>query len=486
MVVFESLCCEAHFNKNAGKLVISNTMKIYRKFNDVGAFAWLRIFLITSIILIAFLSCENGIFQKDTQVLNGYISYSVLVDVDGDGDLDLLADACCEETTSLPLLLNDGAGNFTLVEDALPDRTYGYFGQSNNIQPGDYNQDGHVDLLIHTQDADYTKSEIQLFLGRGDGTFSDASDLIPDGSFTDAGGEMFSADFDGDGKLDFLVTGYLFGMEAAIYLQDEGGLFNRTFELRELYPGATPDWFGNALVWVGDLDNDGDPDIVPNILTNGSGIEPYYVNRWLSYRNTSSPGGLSFEPIDNGETFEDHRDDSSSNNPREKGNGAMVDVNGDGFLDLLTGFGMSGGGSGLTTFLAYLNDGTGRLLFNDEILNGLDPDFEHAVFNYSIADFDGNGLDDVFIADHGFDAAPFPGHRNYLLMNFSSGLEDWTEKSLSLEKTFTHGACVGDVNGDGYPDLFMNNSNDELGAVFEERLWINNGDGTFRPSRSGI
>jgi len=51
-------------------------------------------------------------------------------------------------------------------------------------------------------------------------------------------------------------------------------------------------------------------------------------------------------------------------------------------------------------------------------------------------------------------------------------------------KTFTHGASVGDVNNNGYPDIFFNNNNRD--STFEERLWFNNGDATFTKSGSNL
>ena len=109
---------------------------------------------------------------------------------------------------------------------------------------------------------------------------------------------------------------------------------------------------------------------------------------------------------------------------------------------------------------------------------------QHAVLPYLVADFDLDDRDDLLIPDHGFDAPPFPGARNWLLMNTAPGLLDTTAGSLSLAKTFTHGASVGDVNNNGYPDIFFNNNNRD--STFEERLWFNNGDATFTKSGSNL
>ena len=72
------------------------------------------------------------------------------------------------------------------------------------------------------------------------------------------------------------------------------------------------------------------------------------------------------------------------------------------------------------------------------------------------------------------DCSSFPGEKNLLLGNNGAGnLVDGTSANLSNASTCTHGASVGDINSDSYPDLFLNNSHQSGGvdAVREEKLW---------------
>lgn len=431
-----------------------------------------------------FAACSSGGGDGDgggssNVVLKGFIASSLLIDVDNDSDLDLLALPCCTDgRTDIPLFLNDGVGNFTIKAGAMPNRFLGPNGVTAQMKSEDFNNDGFLDVLAITTDLDYTYSEIQLFLGNGDGTFTDASAKIADRAFDDALGVPWIADFDKDGRLDFLITAFNPDPSIpGIYLQDSNGDFARAIDLNVINLTVS-----NSHVWVGDLDNDGDADIIPGVNTSGSGVAPEFYDRWLSYRNDSTPGNLSFSPIDNGETENDQFDLTTFLPSREKFAGALVDLNGDGYLDFYTFFGIKAFGPNNTSI--YINDQTGKLVYDISMLNGLTPQYEHAVFDPLIADFDLNGRDDIFIPDHGFDAPPFPGFRNWLLLNTVTRLEDRTAASLSLTESFTHGSSVGDVNGDGYPDLFLNDSNGHSG--FEGRLWINNGDGTFHESGSGI
>lgn len=88
-----------------------------------------------------------------------------------------------------------------------------------------------------------------------------------------------------------------------------------------------------------------------------------------------------------------------------------------------------------------------------------------------VADFNGDGVPDVFFACHGFDAAPFPGEQPHVLLSQPDG----KYKNISLPITcYCHGATAADLNGDGKPDLIVT---DTSVASIPFAL-INNGDGT--------
>jgi hypothetical protein len=74
------------------------------------------------------------------------------------------------------------------------------------------------------------------------------------------------------------------------------------------------------------------------------------------------------------------------------------------------------------------------------------------------ADFNRDGVPDLFVADHGYDATPFPGFRNQLFLS-QGGKAAWTDSTSALPSIsdFTHSASAGDVNGDGNPDIFAGN-----------------------------
>lgn len=151
-----------------------------------------------------FTAAGNGMSNLTRSLLS-----SKLVDVTGDGFLDLIAG--WEPGGSLgTVFVNDRNGNFAKGADF----GVGFFGSQNTtvneIQPIDYDRDGDMDLLFAVTNKSYWGASIQLF--RNDnGAFTEVSDALGFGSdsvVTQLGwiNRLHIADMNSDGISDVVVS----------------------------------------------------------------------------------------------------------------------------------------------------------------------------------------------------------------------------------------------------------------------------------------
>ena len=162
-------------------------------------------------------------------------------DFNKDGHLDLAIsnEGERDEGQALSVMLGDGAGGFSVRSF-----TTGRFGS--DVAPADFNQDGDMDVAVAT----WGTNDVNLHLGRGDGTF-----LAPS-SFTYPGHGIYrvlAADIDGDGDPDMVWNDLRRDGLYVLYGNGEGG-FPRT---RLLAAGR-----GVRHAAAVDLNGDGWPDLV--------------------------------------------------------------------------------------------------------------------------------------------------------------------------------------------------------------------------------
>ena len=161
------------------------------------------------------------------------------LDIDNDGDMDFLTVPFSNETWGIEVWKNDGSGNFTLIQDNIGTHTRG-----EELVVGDLDNDGDLDIFYPSQ------NEIQIFLNDGTGYFesNNQGEIV-----ISSGNDAALADFDGDGDLDAAISANI-GSAKEIYINDGNGNFvNSGQEL------TTTDTKG---VDAGDIDNDGDIDII--------------------------------------------------------------------------------------------------------------------------------------------------------------------------------------------------------------------------------
>jgi len=169
-------------------------------------------------------------------------------DFNGDGNVDL-AVSDCRGYDSIHIFLGNGDGTFNP-----PVHSGTGFGQF-SFGIGDLNGDGRDDLAV----PNAWDNDVEVLLGRGDGTFETWSRLpvqLPD--------SIAIVDLDGDGRLDLVVT---VAWSSMGILRGRGdGTFDGVVTLD---PG-----FKSSALHVADVDEDGRPDIVALVANEGTPAGP--------------------------------------------------------------------------------------------------------------------------------------------------------------------------------------------------------------------
>ncbi len=192
-------------------------------------------------------------------------------DADGDGDQDLFVVSAGNEFSAADealrdrLYLNDGRGEFHRAEHALPD----LFDNGSSVRPGDFNGDGHVDLFLGSRVVSRgygVTPHSHLLQNDGTGRFSDVTAALAP-ALAEAGMVASAAwlDYDGDGRLDLIVTGEW--MPVRVFRQESGRFVDRTSEAGL---AGTNGWWNR--VTAVDLNGDGRHDLVLGNLGRNSYI----------------------------------------------------------------------------------------------------------------------------------------------------------------------------------------------------------------------
>lgn len=98
-----------------------------------------------------------------------------------------------------------------------------------------------------------------------------------------------------------------------------------------------------------------------------------------------------------------------------------------------------------------------------------------------VRDFNGDGIVDLFVADHGWDWEPFDGAQDRLFLSEPGGKmaeRSGTHLSPQRPNQYTHASASGDWDCDGDVDLFSGSGGGMFGVQTHE-LYYNNGAGSF-------
>ena len=240
----------------------------------------------------------DGTFTEATANLGlaggGDARDAVFGDFDGDGRIDVFV---ASERGSDALLHNGGAQRFSDVTAARGLETRGGSGAA---AVGDYNNDGFLDLFV----ASMNGGEPALWLNKGDGTFTrdTRSNSAAQAMRSIAGLAATFVDYDNDGWLDLVVAG------TALAKPDDAP---KLFLLRNAGAGKFVDRSsvvpapvraaGASSITVSDVDGDGDEDLLlidgngaPRLLRNDFGNSNLALNLELKGLGTGSGKNNAF------------------------------------------------------------------------------------------------------------------------------------------------------------------------------------------------
>jgi hypothetical protein len=351
---------------------------------------------------------------------NDYPTFGALAlgDLNGDGNPDMVAGPPIgRNAVGVAVLVGKGGTAFQQPV------VYGgsAFTQIAGIAIGDLDGDGKADVVVTgIGAAPNVGSHVWVLYGKGDGTLEDPVTLATAWGSTG----MAIGDLNRDGIPDLAFTVGSTPNGNAGYVMVMQGRGGRTYGDPVVYATS-----GSGSVAIGDVDGDGNPDLVTN------GVTVYFGD---------GKGGFPRR----GDWFND-----------APGSVILTDFNGDGKTDIVLGTGSGQVLAGNRVTVLY---NRGNRDFPGAPISPLSA-FPYGVLQLQIADLNRDGRPDVVISDLNLIAA---------LVGNGDGTfrQVWTEPAGFR---FT----LGDFNGDGIPDLATEALNAGGPNV---ALLLGKGDGTFQ------
>ncbi len=436
-----------------------------------------------------------GFTQDASVVLDGVMeSTANFVDVDMDGDEDILITGINNSSVEIARLYLNESGTFT------EDNSQPFTGVGNGaVTISDTDGDGDPDVLITGRDSG-DEQVTEFYVNDGSGGFTeDAS--VP---FTDVDtGDVALGDLDNDGDLDLLLTGRnsLGNPFSRVYRS------NRLIRFMEQTNTSLAGVESGAVVFA-DVDNDDDQDVLlvgentPSLLADPEATSRLYLNdgfggfaedTTVPFESVSERSTAAFADIDN-DGDEDviiagQNEDNTLITQLYKNNGmggftqdlsapfegviagtvSFADVDNDNDEDVLI-TGVSGSATQIAKL--YVNDGMGAFTEDTSV-----PFTGVQLSAVAFADVDGDADQDLVITGQASSA-------RIAKIYLNNGLGQFTEDTSVPFVAVADGAVAfADVDGDLDQDLLISGI-ESGGLIRASRLYINDGTGGFTEDTS--
>jgi len=345
-------------------------------------------------------------------------------------------------------------------------------GKAGGVVIDDFNNDGYLDIIVTGWDIG---DPMHYFQNNKDGTFTDRTEQSGLKGIT-GGLNIEQTDYNNDGNTDlFILRGAWntqgFGNQPSSLLRNNG---DGTFTDVTIPSGLLYFMPTNSAVWA-DFNNDGWLDVFVG-AENSSSMDIggthtcalYINNHDGTFTNVAQKAHCDITSFVKGVT--------------------AADYNNDGWPDIFIST-MSG--------KRYLLKNKGR--------SGMGVDFEDVskeagidkntsrTFTTWFYDYNNDGWPDIMVADYSFSTSlgyysaakalgkPVPGAGNiYLYKNNKDGTFTDVTKDAGLDKVvYSMGANFGDIDNDGYLDMYFGTGNPEFKSLIPNKMFKNMGGKTF-------
>ncbi|MCA9216769.1 MAG: VCBS repeat-containing protein [Planctomycetales bacterium] len=356
---------------------------------------------------------------------DGFVDDIAMGDIDGDGDMDVVAAG--RGSSQVFLLKNVGGGEF-----AAPMVVSGDFLEPRAVHVTDMDGDGDMDI-VGTASYEDTEGHHVFWYENSDGKGTFGSDPA---SIVDTPAEprfLDSADIDGDGDMDLVVPFQGVDANAIGLITNTNGVLDTAVALAVNLDGVERTRFV-------DIDGDSDLDIMATVDNAGQVI-------WLE--NTDGAGTFSEVKFVSEDTV-------------QASGLSIADLDGDGDMDAMS----------TSQFAAqvsvHLNDGSGT--FATSTLtpdNAIDPNF------VLLADIDGDGDQDfVGQSDFDFEIAWYENDGTGIFGGQNMIVDYDYPPNPDLTPTVWWDIQAGDMDGDGDVDIITSEPN-----FADTIIWYENVDG---------
>lgn len=326
----------------------------------------------------------------------------------------------------------------------------------------DFNNDGHLDLITSSWSL---KEGMHYCRNNADGTFTDISDSSGLGFIT-GGLNMMQTDYNNDGFRDVFVVrgGWMkkFGQQPNSLLRNNGdGTFTDVTKesgLLSFHPTQTATW--------NDFNNDGWLDVfIGNETTSAEDVHPcelYINNKNGTFSEVAATAGCDIRAFVKGVTSGDYDNDG------------LADI----FVSTL---------DGKKILLKNNSSVRGNLRFADVSSAAGLAENTTRTFPTWFWDYDNDGWLDILICGYEFDgslshytasqALKIPSGKSgrvFLFRNNQKGAFEEVSEELGLHQfAFAMGCNFGDIDNDGYPDMYLGTGNPLYQSLVPNKMFRN-------------